>query len=61
MAIRDTAFTRIDELLSAATPSQMAIGNLVVGIARANDGHRVCIEDWSVANVRSARTGLPDA
>ena len=61
VAIGDSAFTRIDGLLTAATPSRMAIGRLVTGMARTDDGHRVCIGDWSAANVCKAIAGLPDA
>ena len=61
MAIRDSAFTRIDGLLTAATPDQMAIGCLVTGMARADDGHRLCIGEWSAANICEVREGLPDA
>ena len=61
MGIRDSAFARIDVLLSAATPSQTAIGRLVIVMAKTDDGHRVCIGDWSAANLCEARAGLPDA
>ena len=61
MGIRAKTYARIDELLSVTTPSQVAIGNLVSAMAKAKNGHRVCIGDWSAVNVRSARAGLPDA
>ena len=61
VAILDVAISRMEDLFSEATPGQATIGQLVIGMARANEGHRVCIGDWSASNVRSARTGIPDA
>ena len=61
VSIRDVAYRRMEELLSVATSGQPAIGRLVLGMAKADDGHRVCIGDWSAANVRSARSGIPEA
>ena len=61
MAIRDPAYARIDVLLIASTPSRMAIGSLVIGMARNDDGHKVCIGDGSAANLCKARAGLQDA
>ena len=36
VAIRDGAFSRMEVLLSGATPGQAAIGQLVIGMAKAD-------------------------
>ena len=59
VAIRDSAYSKMDELLQAATTPQQAIGWTVLTMARADDGHRVCVGDWSAANLRRARVALP--
>ena len=56
VAIRDAAYGKTEELLQAVTPIQNSIN-----IFRADGGHRVCVGDWSAANLRTAREALPDA
>ena len=61
VAIRDSAYGKLFELLQFATSAQQTVGRTVLTMTRADDGHRVCVGDWSTANLRTAREALPDA
>ena len=60
VAIRDSAYHKVDELLQTSTTPQQAIGRIVLTMAKADDGHGLC-GGWNAANLRTARVRLPDA
>ena len=61
MAIRNSPFSKMGELLQAATAAQQAIGQTVITMSRDDEGHWVCAGDWRAKTLWTARVALPDA